>query len=158
VRRRDIRDLVAAHPFFTGLRDTDLDLIAGCGRIAHFGKGELLFAEGAPADTFYMLRRGKVAVETHGPQQPTIVLATHRAGDVVGWSWLFPPYRWASDARAVEDTSALALDGSCLRGKCDDDSELGYHLMQRFARLFGEELEATRLQLLDVYGSGDASR
>jgi CRP-like cAMP-binding protein len=157
VRTKEIRDLVAAHPFFAGLREADLDVIAGCGRIAHFGKGELLFAEGEPADTFYVLRRGMVAVETHGPQQRTIVLATHRAGDVVGWSWLFPPYRWSFDTRAMDDTSALALDGSCLRGKCDHDTELGYHLMQRFARLFSEELEATRLQLLDVYGDGNAS-
>ena len=143
---------MASHPFFAGLRDTDLDLIAGCGRNVHFRSGALLFEEGAPADTFYVVRRGMVAVETHAPEQPTIVLATHRAGDVIGWSWLLPPHRSPFDARAAEDTGVIALDGVCLRAKCDDDTDLGYRLMQRFARLAAEDLQAARLQLLDLYG------
>jgi CRP/FNR family transcriptional regulator, cyclic AMP receptor protein len=153
VRTKAIRELLGSHPFFAGLRATDLDLIAGCGTNAHFAVGQMLFQEGSPADTFYVLRRGRVAVETHAPQQPTIVLATHRSGDVVGWSWLFPPHRWTFDARAVEDTSAIALDGACLRGKCEDDTDLGYRLMQRFARLASDHLQSTRVQLLDVYGA-----
>ena len=152
MNKADIRDLLAAHPFFAGLPGTDLDLIAGCGTNVHFRPGEMLFAEGEPADRFFVLRRGRVAIETHMPQRPAIVLATHGSGDVVGWSWLFPPYRWAFGARAVEDTSAIALDGACLRAKCDDDGDLGYRLMRRFARLLTDELAATRLQLLDLYG------
>lgn len=147
-----IRDLLAAHPFFDGLPETDIDLIAGCGINVHLSGGQILFEEGAPADTFYVVRRGRVAIEMHAPQS-TIVLATHRSGDVVGWSWLFPPHRWAFDARAVEDTSAIALDGACLRAKCEDDTDLGYRLMKRFARLATDHLAATRLQLLDVYGT-----
>ena len=126
MQARDIRALLASHPFFAGLRDTDLDLIAGCGRNVHFRSGALLFEEGAPADTFYVVRRGMVAVETHAPEQPTIVLATHRAGDVIGWSWLLPPHRSPFDARAAQDTGVIALDGVCLRAKCDDDTDLGY--------------------------------
>lgn len=148
----DIRDLLAAHPFFEGLPGTDLELIAGCGTNVHFRVGEVLFAEGEPADTFYVLRRGRVAIETHLPQRQVVVLATHGSGDVVGWSWLFPPHRWTFQARSVEDTSAIALDGACLRTKCDDDGDLGYRLMRRFARLVTDELAATRLQLLDLYG------
>ena len=153
---RDIRELLESHPFFAGLRGTDLDLIAGCGTNVHYRAGELLFEEGAPADTFYVLRRGKVAIETHAPQQPTIVLATHRAGDVIGWSWLLPPHRSTFDARAAEATSVIALDGVCLRGKCEDDTDLGFRLMQRFAQLATEDLQAARLQLLDLYGSPQA--
>jgi CRP/FNR family transcriptional regulator, cyclic AMP receptor protein len=148
----EIRDLLAVHPFFEGLPGTDLDLIAGCGTNVHFAPGATLFSEGAPADTFYVLRRGRVAVETHAPEQTVIVLATHGGGDVLGWSWIFPPHRWTFDARAVDDTSAIALDGGCLRTKCDDDSGLGYRLMRRFARLMTDHLAATRLQLLDLYG------
>ncbi len=73
-------------------------------------------------------------------------------GDVLGWSWLFPPYRWVFDAQALELTRALVFDGTCLRGKCEDDHNLGYELMKRFAHVVVQRLQATRLQLLDVYG------
>ena len=96
---------------------------------------------------------GKLALEIPVPERGALVIETLRAGDVVGWSWLFPPYHWHFDTRAVESSSAIALDGACLRDKCDQDSHLGYLLMQRFARVVQEELRATQLQLLDVYGS-----
>ena len=85
-------------------------------------------------------------------QQTQLMIATLGDGTVVGWSWLFPPYRWSFDARAIEDTRAIAFDGACLRGKCDSDHELGYVLMQRFAQIILDRLQAARLQLLDVYG------
>jgi len=147
-----IRDLLAEHPFFAGLPDADLDLIAGCGRNVHFHPGQLVFAEGEAADAFFVLRRGRVALSVHGPQSDEITIATVTDGDVLGWSWLFPPYRWHFDAHATAETSAVALDGACLRDKCDEDAALGYRLMQRFARLTQQRLQETRLQLLDLYG------
>ena len=86
------------------------------------------------------------------PQRGAIAIDTVGEGDVLGWSWLIPPYHWHFDARAVEPTRAIALDGRCLRGKCDADHELGYELMKRFAQVIEQRLEATRWQLLDVYG------
>ncbi len=80
------------------------------------------------------------------------MISTLGEGAVVGWSWLFPPHRWSFDARALEQVRAVAFDGGCLRGKCDADHELGYELMRRFAAVMLERLQATRLQLLDVYG------
>ncbi len=80
------------------------------------------------------------------------MIATLGEGAVVGWSWLFPPYRWSFDARALELTRTVAFDGACLRGKCEADTTLGYELMQRFAAVMLDRLQATRLQLLDVYG------
>ena len=80
------------------------------------------------------------------------MIETLHDGDVVGWSWLFPPHRWHFDGRATAPTSLIAFDGACLRGKCDADHELGYQLMRRFAASIVERLQATRLQLLDVYG------
>jgi CRP-like cAMP-binding protein len=85
------------------------------------------------------------------PGQGRITIETIASGDVLGWSWLFPPYRWHFDAQALELTRAIAFDGACLRAKCDDDHDLGYAL-QRFARIMMQRLQATRLQLLDVYG------
>ena len=150
---REIRDLLDAEEFFRGLDADYLDLIAGCGTNTHFDAGTMIFREGEPADTFYVLRSGKVALEIHVPERGALVIETLGPGELLGWSWLFPPYKWHFDARAIDGTSAVALDGACLRGKCDDDPRLGYLLMQRFARVSQERLQATRLQLLDVYGN-----
>ena len=150
-----IPDLLSEHPFFADLPEPDLELIAGCGRNVHFRPGQRVFTEGTRADEFYVLRHGHVALSVHSPERDEITIATLADGDVLGWSWLFPPYRWQFDARATAETSAIALDGACLRGKCDDDTALGYRLMQRFARLIQQRLQQTRLQLLDVYGRAD---
>src|SRR5262249_55058779 len=80
--------------------------------------------------------------------------AAGEEGEVMGGSWLFEPYRWHFDARAVEDGSLIAFDGACLRGKCDADHTLGYELMQRFAQVMIARLQRTRTLLLDVYGDG----
>ena len=148
-----LRDLLAAHPFFAGLPAADLDLIAGCGTNVHFRPGDTVFREGGAADAFFVLRKGRVSLSVRSPVRGQITIASVGDGDVLGWSWLFPPYRWHFDAHATEETSAVSLDGACLRQKCDDDSSLGYRLMQRFAQLMQQRLQQTRLQLLDVYGS-----
>lgn len=152
MKERAIHDLLAEHPFFADLPAADLDLIAGCGTNVHFGPGEVVFEEGTPADRFYVIRRGRASLTVHGPGHADLVIATVADGDVLGWSWLFPPYRWHFDGRALDDLSAIALDGACLRAKCDDDNALGYRLMQRFAHLAQLRLQETRLQLLDLYG------
>lgn len=148
---KTIRELLPELPLFSGLAETDLDLIAGCGRNVHFPPGRTIFREGDPADDFFVLRKGRVALETRTPAR-SIIVATLGPGEVVGGSWLIPPYRWEFDARTLDETSAIALDGACLRGKCDDDTDLGYRLMKRFAQLVFERLTQARVQLLDVYG------
>ena len=135
-----------------GLAPHHLELIAGCGENAHFAAGETLFRTGDPADRFFLIRRGSVALELAVPQHDPLTISTLHDGEIVGWSWLFEPHRWAFDTRAVEDTGVVAFDGACLRGKCDADHELGYQLMRRFAAVLVDRLQATRLQLLDVYG------
>jgi CRP-like cAMP-binding protein len=126
--------------------------MAGCASNVRFAASADLFREGERADQFYLLRHGRVALQVFVPGQGRITIETLQAGDVLGWSWLFPPYLWHFDAQALELTRALAFDGECLRAKCDEDHDLGYTLMQRFARIMMQRLHATRLQLLDVYG------
>jgi CRP-like cAMP-binding protein len=150
-------ELVALSPVFDGLDHEQLELIAGCGRIAPFDGGTRLFREGDAADTFFLVRRGRVALTTHLPARGEITIETLEAGEVVGWSWLFEPYRWHFDARAVEDVGTIAFDGACLRGKCDTDPALGYELMRRFAQVMIGRLQATRTRLLDLYGDGGGS-
>lgn len=150
---RDIGRLLAEHPFFAGLDEDVLALVVGCAEIAHFRAGELLFRSGAPADRFFVLRSGRVALELTAPGRAPLVVETAEAGEVVGWSWLVPPHEWFCDGRAVEETSVVALDGACLRGKCDADPRLGYQLLSRVARVMYERLQASRVRLLDLYGT-----
>lgn len=152
---RTIRDLLGDHEFFAGMAAEYLDLLAGCGRNEVFPAGTVLAHEGDPADRFHVLRTGRVAVGIHIPQREPLVIATLGPGDVLGWSWLFPPYAWRFDAEATSETHAIGLDGVCLREKCEADPALGYALMRRFARVLVGRLESTRLQLVDVYGKSD---
>jgi CRP-like cAMP-binding protein len=144
--------LLSGHPFFAGLKPEYLALIAGCGRNVHFSAGAYLAREGDAADRFFAIRSGRVAVETHAPPQGSLMLQTLGEGEILGWSWLFPPYIWQFDARALEEVRATAFDGACLRAKCENDPALGYDLMKRLAHLVSRRLEAATRQLLDVYG------
>ncbi len=147
-----LEELLARTPMFAGLTEAHLALIAGCGGNARFAAGEYLFREGAPAERFFLIRTGVVALGVEAPGRGPLVIETLHEGDVAGWSWLFDPYRWQLDARAVEPVGVVAFDGLCLRGKCERDHELGYQLMSRFAASLTERLQATRMQLLDLYG------
>jgi CRP-like cAMP-binding protein len=149
-------DLLAGVPLLAGLGRDELELLAGCARNVHFDAGEQIFREGEPADAFWIIRHGRVALEAHVPARGPLTIETLEPGEVLGWSWLFPPYRWHFDARSLTGVRATAFDGTCLRGKCADDPALGYDLMQRFASVMVERLQATRLRLLDVYGDGRA--
>ena len=151
-----IETLLRASPVFEALEPERLALVAGCASNVHFDQGAVIFREGDQADTFFLVRHGSVALEMFVPARGSAVIETIEAGDVVGWSWLFPPYRWHFDARALTAVRATSFDGACLRGKCDDDPALGYDLMSRFAQVLIERLQWTRLRLLDVYGDGRA--
>jgi CRP-like cAMP-binding protein len=143
-------------PLFEGLTPAEFELIAGCGSNVRFREGELLFRDGNEADTFFILRHGAVALETFVPTRGAVTIETLEAGEVVGWSWLFPPHRWHFDARALSLVRATGFDGACLRAKCEADPRLGYDLMSRFAQIVIERLQQTRLRLLDVYGYAGA--
>jgi CRP/FNR family transcriptional regulator, cyclic AMP receptor protein len=153
---RSLDELLADVPVLQSLDADEIALVAGCGKNTHFAAGDLLFRDGAPADVFFVIRHGSVALELHVPARGTVTIETLEAGELLGWSWLFPPYRWHFDARALADVRATEFDAACLRGKCDADPVLGYRLMGRFAQVIIERLQATRLRLLDVYGDGDA--
>lgn len=147
-----IADLLSRHPFFAGLKPEYLALIAGCGQNVHFDRGAYLLHEGEAADRFFAIRGGSVAIETYVPSRGPVTLQTVGEGEILGWSWLFPPYVSQFDACAREDIRATAFDGACLRAKCDADPALGYDLMKRLTRLVSGRLEAARRQLLDIYG------
>jgi CRP-like cAMP-binding protein len=146
-------EILAQVPFFEGMAEDEIALIAGCGRNVHFDAGETIFRQGDAADTFFVIRHGTVAVGNFVPPRGELVIETLEAGDILGWSWLFPPYRAHFDARTLTSVRATQFDGACLRDKCAADPALGYDLMSRFAQVLIERLQWTRLRLLDIYGS-----
>jgi CRP/FNR family cyclic AMP-dependent transcriptional regulator len=146
-----LEPILAKHSFLKGLEPRHLRLLVGCASNVRFSAGQILFREDEEARHFYMIRQGKVAIEILAPGIGPITVQTVGEGDVLGWSWLVPPFRWRFGARAMELTRAIALDGKCLREKSEEDHDLGYELLKRFSGIIAERLEATRLQLLDVY-------
>jgi CRP/FNR family transcriptional regulator, cyclic AMP receptor protein len=136
--------VIAEHAFFSDLGREYIGLFVGCASNARFDTGAYVFREGEEANRFYVIRRGRVALEIFAPQREPIVVQTLEAGDVLGWSWRF-------HARALETTLAIALDGKCLRTKCEQNHDLGYELMKRVAAVMQKRLEATLFQVLDVY-------
>jgi CRP/FNR family transcriptional regulator, cyclic AMP receptor protein len=147
-----LEGILAEQPFFAGFPPEYCQLVAGCARNHRFEAEQYLFREGEPANEFFLIRHGKVALEIAAPGRAPIVIATLGPGEIVGASWLLPPYRWTFDARAMELTRALGIDAACLRRKCEADHHLGYEMMKRVLPIFLKRLHATRLQILDVYG------
>jgi CRP/FNR family cyclic AMP-dependent transcriptional regulator len=150
---RTVEQLLAEIAALGALAPQHREVIAGCARNAVFQPDEYLLREGEAADVFYVLREGTVALETFVPQRGAVAIQSLHDGDLLGWSWLVPPYRVAFDARAVETAHALAFDAACLRGKCDADPALGYDLLRLFAGVIVQRLQSTRMQLLDLYAT-----
>jgi signal-transduction protein with cAMP-binding, CBS, and nucleotidyltransferase domain len=147
-----IPELLAHVPALAALTPAHRDTIAGCARNRVFEADEMILREGRPADTFHVIRAGAVALETYVPRRGPVIVETLHDGDLLGWSWLVPPYRVAFDGRAVATTHTIEFDGACLRGKCDADPALGYELLKLVATVIVERLQETRMRLLDVYG------
>lgn len=146
-----LRPILAEHPFFKDLESHHLDLIVGCASNVRFNAGEFIFRQGEEADQFYLIREGMVALEIFVAGRGPVKVQTMGEGEVLGWSWLVPPYRWMFDAHATELTRAIALDGKCLRNKSEQDHDLGYQLLKRFATVVQGNLDAARLQILNIY-------
>jgi CRP/FNR family cyclic AMP-dependent transcriptional regulator len=148
---QSLEPILANHPFFKGFEQRYMQLITGCASNVRFPAGTFIFREGEPASTFYIIRQGKVVLETMAAPYGALTIQTVENGDVLGWSWLFPPYRWHFSARTFEETRAIALDGVCLREKAEADHDFGYELVKRVTQIMMDRLQATRLQALDIY-------
>src|SRR6266480_2573975 len=142
--------LVAEHPFLQGMTPEHLAILTECAMFAEFKKGEVIFREGDPANRFFLIRSGRVELEAKVPERDHMLIQTIGPGDVLGWSWLFPPYYWHLDARAVEPTSAIFFYGTRLRERCERDHDLGYSLMKRMAAIVIQRLQATRRQVINA--------
>ena len=143
-------DLLTQQPFLAGLSASQLDRLSYWSRRTVFHTGARLFEEGHRADRFWLLREGHVTLDTDVPGRGLVIVETLGPQSVLGWSWLFPPYRWHFSASAVETTLAVELDGPGVRELCERDHDLGYELMRRFLTLVVDRMQATRMRLLDT--------
>jgi CRP/FNR family transcriptional regulator, cyclic AMP receptor protein len=147
-----IDEQLAATRMFRNLSPQQIKAVAELGQEVEFADGRALMIEGDPADAFFLIRDGFVALEIQAPSG-AITIETLHSGDPVGWSWLFEPYLAHFDARSRGTTRAIKFDAAELRRRSAENAELGYELMRSFTSVIVERLHATRLQLLDIYGS-----
>lgn len=150
---KKIGDILGEHSFFEDLSQEDLEFIAGCGKNIVFEEKTVIAKPGDPADEFYLIRHGQVALILESKRHEPFIYQTLRENEILGLAWLIPPYRWTVTAQAEQTTRVIAINGACLREKCEKDKSLGYKLMKHLARVLVAREEAVRLHLLDVYGT-----
>jgi CRP/FNR family transcriptional regulator, cyclic AMP receptor protein len=141
---------IASHSFVAGMKPEYLQRLQESAMFKQFDRDELIFREGEPANRFYLICSGKIMVESRGTGEKTSIVQLLGEGDVLGWSWLFPPYYWHFGARTIEATSAIFFYGTRLREQCDDDPAFGYDLMKRVAAIVIKRLQITRAQLIQL--------
>jgi CRP/FNR family transcriptional regulator, cyclic AMP receptor protein len=147
---------VALHPFLAGMNPTQLALLTDCAMAAHFKPSQSILREGEVANRFYLIESGRVVLESGENLGEPLVVETIAAGDLLGWSWMFPPYVWHFTARAVEPTEAIFFYGTILREYCERDPSLGYQLFKRMAPIMLKRLQAARKKMIAVHAHAEA--
>ncbi len=147
-----IERIISEHPFFKGLNPDHIKEVSLSARELAFNPGEFLMREDEPGNCFYLILHGKVALEVFTPERGSIIITTVGENQILGYCWLIPPYQCRFDVRAVELTRAICIEGQGLREFCDSNHEIGYELLKRTTATMSALLEATRIQMLDIYG------
>jgi CRP/FNR family transcriptional regulator, cyclic AMP receptor protein len=147
--RAELEAAVAAHPFLIGVSANHVRLLADCAMRSQFKIGQIIFQKGETANRFYLIERGRVALESSIDDE-VIRIDEIGPGDLLGWSWIFPPYVWHFDARAIEPTTAIFLYGTILREYCENDPALGYELFKRMSEVMMRRLQAARDKLTEA--------
>ena len=145
----NVNESIFKYAFFDGMRPEHLAVLSNSAKTARFNAGDTLFREREPASQFYLIESGKIVLEARDLADGTSAVQTLGPGDVLGWSWLFPPFVWHFQARAVEPTTLLVLNGAGLLVSAERDHDFGYELMKRVAQVVIRRLQATRKQLLE---------
>ena len=146
---RNLNESITNHTFFHGMKPEHLALLTDGAKTSQFNAGDVLFREGEPANQFYLIESGKIALENHAPPSSTTLVHTLGAGEVLGWSWLFPPFIWHFQARAIAPTEVIQLNGAHLLVNAERDHDFGYAVMKRVAQVVIHRLQATRRHRLD---------
>lgn len=141
---------VALHPFLAGMNREQLALLTDCAIPVQFKKGQIIFREGEMANRFYLIESGRIILESNDEHSNGVVIDTIGAGDLLGWSWMFPPYTWRFTARAIEPSSAIFLYGTILREYCERDHLLGYELFKRMAPIMIKRMQSAREKIVSL--------
>lgn len=149
---KTIADILQEHSFFEGLTSDELAFVAGCGKNVVFQEGHVIARPSDPANEFYLIREGRVALSIGSVAKQPFVFQTLGPNEIVGLSWLIPPYQWTAFVEAQSKIHAISIDGKCLRQKCENDPKLGFKLMKHLVQVMVKREEAFLLHLLDVYG------
>lgn len=144
-----LKQQIKSHPFFQSMVPEHVDILADCATEASYPAGAFLFHEGEPANTFYMVLTGRIALEAHELANGTALVQTLGPGEVLGWSWLLEPFVWHFQARALEPTRVIKLNGGHLLAKAEKNRDFGYDLMKRISHMLVQRLQATRHQLFE---------
>jgi CRP/FNR family transcriptional regulator, cyclic AMP receptor protein len=148
--------VLAAHPFLHGMSRDQLAVLAETARDVSFPARHRLFEDGGNANRFWLLQCGHVLLDLHIPGEGPVVIETIGMGELLGWSWLFPPYKWAFGAVAATPVEAFEFDAVAVRERCTADPALGYELNQRITRVLAKRLQATRIRLISRSGHAAA--
>jgi len=148
---QSLREVLSHHPFLADLDAPFVEMLISCGTSVRFERNEYLARQGEPADAFYLIEEGEVLLETHAPHG-SMLIDRLGPGDALGWSWLVAPHCWHFDARAAQPVNAVALDGRCVRTKCELNHELGFELLKRFSILLAHRVETTRDKVAGLHG------
>ena len=148
---KSIEQYLAGLNLFSGLDSSYLQFLADCARRREVDRGDVLFKQGTAAEHFYLLVKGSISVEVPAIEGPPVQLQRPDPGEVMGWSWLIPPYRWNFQARAVEPSEVIEFDGKAILERCEDDSAFGYEILKRFSALMSERLEFARRKMMDEW-------
>jgi CRP/FNR family cyclic AMP-dependent transcriptional regulator len=135
---------IAEHPFFKTMRPDHLALISKNAQAVKFKPEDILFREGESANRLFLIQSGRVDLEWRAESGCGVAAKNVGPGEVLGWSWLFPPFLWHFTAEALEPTHAIVLDGKHLLAACDKNPEFGYALMKRIAQILIHQMESAR--------------
>jgi len=150
----NLESLIVGHPFWHGLPPEFLPLVVESATLQAFGVDELIFRERDDADHLYLLHHGRVALEAFVPGRGVVTLQILGPGEALGWSWLFPPYRWQHSARSVDATEIVSFSAASLRQKAEQHPAFGRDLVTRMAQVLLQRLQATRQKLQEFHDPG----
>jgi len=139
---------LATHPFLHGMPRDQLGVLAGISSDIRFPARHRIFEDGGNATRFWLIQSGHVSLDLHVPGEGPVVIETIGMGELLGWSWLFPPFKWAFGAVAATPVGAFEFDAPAVREACAADPGLGYELNQRITRVLAKRLQATRIRLI----------
>ncbi len=151
MNKQSIDDYLSSHAFFSGLDENFMNFVLASATELQIRKGDVLFRQGARADKFYLLRNGQISMQIPALVGPTLEIQNLGENQILGWSWLIPPFRWHFLARAVEDSDLIEFDGSAMLAHCEEDPKFGYELFKRFAALMSERLDVARQKMMDQW-------